>query len=65
MPPIVIYKCSKCGMTRESYEEAEGCEKSHLPAVSVKETEYRFGPYPWRVTLLFPDGNEAVYVIQK
>ena len=62
MPPIIIYKCSKCKMTRESYEEAEQCEKSHLSASGVKELEYRLGVYPFRVALTFPDGKEFEYV---
>jgi len=63
MPPLVYYKCAKCKMTRDSYEEAERCEKSHLSAVSVKELEYRLGAYPFRVALVFPDGREREYVI--
>lgn len=62
--PIIYYKCSKCKTTRDSYEEAERCEKSHLSAVSIKESEYRLGPYPWRVVLVFPDGKERAYVIE-
>lgn len=62
MSPLVIYKCSKCGATRESYEAAELCEQSHLSAVSVRELEYRHGPYPFRVILSFPDGKEREYV---
>jgi hypothetical protein len=60
--PIVIYKCSRCKITRDSYEDAERCEKSHLSAVSVKELEYRIGAYPFRVALVFPDGKEREYV---
>ena len=63
MPPLVYYKCAKCKMNRDSYEEAERCEKSHLSAVSVKELEYRLGAYPFRVSLVFPDGREREYVI--
>jgi len=62
--PIVLYKCSKCKMFRDSYEEAERCEQSHLSAVSVKELEYRLGAYPFRVMLTFPDGKEREYVKQ-
>ena len=62
MPPIVYYKCSKCKMTRDTFEEAEKCEKSHLSAVSVKELEYRHGKYPFRVALVFPDGKEQEYI---
>ena len=61
--PIAYYKCSKCKITRDSYEEAERCEKSHLSAVSVKELEYRLGAYPFRVALTFPDGKAREYVI--
>jgi hypothetical protein len=61
--PIVIYKCSRCKITRDSYEDAERCEKSHLSAVSVKELEYRMGAYPFRVALTFPDGKEREYVL--
>jgi hypothetical protein len=46
-------------MTRDTFEEAERCEKSHLSASSVKELEYRFGTYPFRVALTFPDGNSS------
>ena len=63
MPPLVYYKCAICKMTRDSYEEAARCEKSHLAAVSVKELEYRLGAYPFRVSLVFPDGREREYVI--
>ena len=63
MPPLIFYKCSKCKMIRDSYEEAERCEKSHLSAVSVKELEYRLGAYPFRVALMFPDGKEHEYVL--
>ena len=62
MPPITFYRCAKCKMVRDSYGEAERCERSHLSAVSVKETEYRYGPYPMRVSILFPDGKERDYV---
>jgi len=48
-------------MTRESFEDAEKCEKSHLAAVSVKEIEYVLGAYPFRVMLTFPDGKEREY----
>jgi hypothetical protein len=51
-------------MTRDSYKGAVMCEKSHLRAAAVKNYEYRLGAYPWRVTLLFPDGKERAYVIQ-
>ena len=60
--PIVIYKCSKCKLVCDSYESAERCEKTHLSAVSVKELEYRMGPYPFRVALIFPDGMEREYL---
>jgi hypothetical protein len=50
-------------MTRDSYKAALKCEKSHLRA-AVKNYEYRLGAYPWRVTLLFPDGKERTYVIE-
>ena len=50
-------------MIRESYEEAERCEQSHLSAVCVKELEYRLGAYPSRVMLAFPDGKEREYVV--
>ena len=60
--PITIYKCAKCKMARGSYEEAERCEEGHLPAVSVRELEYKFGAYPARVALTFPDGAEREYV---
>ena len=61
--PITFYKCSKCKMIRESYEEAERCEQSHLSAVCVKELEHRLGAYPSRVMLAFPDGKEREYVV--
>lgn len=61
--PITFYKCAKCNMTRDSYEEAERCEKSHLSAVLVKELEYRLGAHPTRVMLVFPDGKEREYTI--
>jgi hypothetical protein len=47
---------------RDSYTDAASCEKSHLAAVSVREIEYRLGPYPFRVALKFPDGQEMEYV---
>ena len=59
--PIKYYKCAKCKMTRDSYKEAERCEKSHLSAVSVREVEYVMGAYPFRVVLTFSDGNELEY----
>jgi len=62
MPPIVIYKCAKCKTQRESYEDAERCEQSHLSAVSVRDLEYKYGAYPVRVALLFPDGKEQEYI---
>jgi hypothetical protein len=62
MAPIVIYKCAKCKIQCESYEDAERCEKSHLSAVSVRELEYRLGAYPFRVALAFSDGKEKEYV---
>jgi hypothetical protein len=49
-------------MTRDSFEEAESCEKSHLSAVSVRELEYKYGAYPFRVALMFPDGKEHEYI---
>ena len=63
MPPLVLYKCSVCRMDRNSYEDAEHCEATHLKAVSVKEQEYILGPYPSRVVLSFPDGTEHEYRI--
>ena len=61
--PTVIYKCSRCGLSQGSYEKAERCEASHLSATLIKYTEYKFGPYPFRVTLTFPDGKEREYQI--
>ena len=61
MPPLVYYKCAKCKMTRDSYEEAEKCEQSHLSASFIKELEYRIGAYPFRVALTFSDGKEREY----
>jgi hypothetical protein len=49
-------------MIRDTFEEAERCEQSHLPAASVRELEYRLGAYPFRVALTFPDGREQEYV---
>jgi len=49
-------------MTRDSYEDAERCEQSHLSAVSVQEIEYRLGAYPFRVILTFPDGAKLEYL---
>ena len=49
-------------MQRDSFEEAERCEQSHLSALSVRELEYKFGPYPFRVVLVFPDGKEREYI---
>jgi hypothetical protein len=49
-------------MTRDSYEAAARCEKSHLAAVSARELEYKLGAYPFRVALRFPDGKEKEYV---
>jgi hypothetical protein len=49
-------------MVRDTFEEAERCEKSHLSAVSVRELEYKYGKYPFRVALAFPDGKEQEYV---
>ena len=60
--PIRYYKCSKCKITKESYKEAEKCEKSHLSAVSVKEIEYRTGAYPFRLMLTFPDDKKVEYI---
>ena len=59
--PDVIYKCSKCKITCKSYHEAERCEQSHLSPVSIKAEAYRIGPYPFRVVLSFPDGQEREY----
>ncbi len=61
MPPLIIYKCSKCLMVCDSYEDAEQCEASHFAAVSVRELEYKLGAYPFRVMLTFPDGKEKEY----
>ena len=61
MPPIVSYRCAKCKMQRDSYEEAERCESSHLSAVSVREVEYVLGAYPFKVAVTFSDGREFVY----
>jgi len=61
VPPITFYQCSKCHRNHKTYEDAERCEKSHLSAVSVKETEYRVGAYPFRVILTFSDGKEIEY----
>ena len=59
--PITYFKCSKCKMTRDSYEEAERCEQSHLSAISVREIEYCLGAYPFRISISFPDGKEVMY----
>ena len=64
MAPIIEYKCAKCKMRRDSYEEAEKCEQTHLSAVAVKEIEYHLGAYPFRVIITFPDGSECEYVKQ-
>ena len=61
--PTVIYKCSKCGMVRASYCEAERCEASHLSAVLIRNIEYKSGAYPFRIALVFPDGKERAYQI--
>ena len=60
--PIIIYKCSLCKMTRDSYIDAVRCEKTHFTAVSVREIEYRLGAYPFRVAISFPDGKEHEYI---
>jgi len=62
--PDIYYKCSKCHATRKSYENAEACEGSHLAAISVRETEYTVGAYPYRVVITFPDNKEIEYVAQ-
>jgi hypothetical protein len=62
MPPLVFYKCPKCKSIRDTFEEAEKCESAHLSAVSVRELEYKFGAYPYRVILVFPDGKEKEYI---
>lgn len=49
-------------MVRDSYEEAEKCEQSHLSAVSIEPLEYRMGAYPFRVLLTFPDGKTREYI---
>jgi len=49
-------------MARDTFDDAERCERSHLPAVSVRELEYRLGAYPFRVALLFADGKEREYI---
>ena len=61
MAPHAFYKCNICHMTRKSYKEAAKCEKSHLAAVSVRVVDYVIGPYPFRVVLTFPDGEEREY----
>jgi len=61
VPPLIIFKCSKCNTVRGSYSEAERCEESHLSAVSVTSLDYMLGPYPVRVVLTFPDGIEREY----
>ena len=61
--PICFFRCSKCKSVFDSYEGAAGCESSHLAAVSVKEAEYRLGPYPFRVVLSFPDGVGREYEV--
>ena len=48
-------------MIKNTYEEAERCEKSHLSAISVRELEYKYGAYPCRVALIFSDGREQIY----
>ena len=63
MAPLVYYKCSKCKSTFGTYEAAEKCEASHFSVVSVRETEYKYGAYPFRVVLIFPDGAELDYII--
>jgi len=62
--PIVQYKCSKCKMVRNSYKEAKKCEQSHLPAISMRDVEYRVGAYPFRVIITFSDGEEREYIKQ-
>jgi len=42
--------------------DAVKCENSHLAAVSVRELEYRSGAYPFRISLMFPDGKECGYI---
>ena len=59
--PIAFFKCSKCKSIKNTYEDAEKCENSHLSVVSVKEIEYTFGAYPYRVLLTFLDGKEFEY----
>jgi hypothetical protein len=49
-------------MIRDTFEEAEKCEDSHISAVSVRELEYTFGAYPCHVALVFPDGKEKEYI---
>ena len=61
MSPLIYYKCAKCKITHNSYEEAEMCEKGHLSAVTVKELQYVMGAYPYRIALVFPDGKERAY----
>lgn len=59
--PLTFYKCAKCKLVHDTYEEAVKCELSHLVAVAVRPLEYRHGAYPFRVTLVFPDGKEQPY----
>lgn len=64
MAPLIYYKCSKCKMTRDTYEDAEKYESSHFSAGPVREVEYRLGPYPFRIMITFPDGKEIEYIKQ-
>ena len=63
MSPLIFYKCSKCKKVLDTFNEAKRCELSHLSVVSVRETEYKYGAYPFRVVLTFPDGKEREYEI--
>ncbi|MDL2274325.1 hypothetical protein LJC34_07290 [Oscillospiraceae bacterium OttesenSCG-928-G22] len=63
--PETLYRCTKCGKEHPTYDEADRCEKAHLSASEVVKELYRIGPYPYLVSLRFPDGREMEFMVRE
>ena len=59
--PKECYRCNLCSAIRDTKQEAEDCEKSHVRALTVKEN-YRAGCiYPYSLTAEMADGKQITF----
>jgi hypothetical protein len=55
------YRCKYCNRQYESHKAAKGCEDRHLIPVSVRAERYTVAVYPYKVEVIFDNGERRIY----